>query len=161
MRKYWKQIIYSAEHSSWQCEGEPALNLKGLVATTNQHWSGPLKQNKVGNVNISLSYLKHLSALKTKQNKTWSHSHTGHCHGVIGLCIPVCDLKFFASLTASQYLRVKYPSESLETEAKKMWSWWGWLPSRDGGLWMWSVYLGGMWCCKEAAAKSNESGHSF
>lgn len=34
----------------------------------------------------------------------------------------VCNPNLFASLTASQYLRVKYPTESLETEAKKIWS---------------------------------------
>lgn len=39
--------MYSAEHSSWQCEGEPDLDPKSLVTIKNEHWPGKSASSQV------------------------------------------------------------------------------------------------------------------
>ena len=88
MKKCWKLIMYSAEHSSWQGEREHYWDLKSLVLTTNEHWLEnplPLRHDEVGIWKVSFRYLQNLPALKKKERKkkmvtviyrllSWNHS---------------------------------------------------------------------------------------
>lgn len=82
MGKCWKRITHSAEHSSWQCEWKPDLDLKSLWQqrmNVGLESLLPLRQDKVGNVKISFKYLQNPSALKKivilpYRPLSWNHS---------------------------------------------------------------------------------------
>lgn len=65
-------------------------------------------------------YLQNLS----KFSFYWLHSQATFMESFSSASL-VWDPELFVSLTASQHLRVKYPTESLEREAKKIRSWCG------------------------------------
>lgn len=79
----------------------------------------PLRHDEVGNWKVSFRYLQNLPALKKKERENGhSHIQAAFMESFISVA-PVCDPNVFASLTTAQYLRVKYPTESSEREAKK------------------------------------------
>lgn len=118
-RKCWRQVTHSAEllPGSVRESLKKFSGLQSSVATTNEYRPGPLGQDRVGNVQISLTNF-HLSAFK-KKSHTATQATFMESFSAASL---MCDPKLFASLTASQYLRVKHPTESSGREAKKIWS---------------------------------------
>lgn len=85
----------------------------------------PLRHDEVGIWKASFRYLQNLPALKKKKKESKKERKNGHSHiqaafmESFSSAAPVCDPNLFASPTAAQYLRVKYPTESSEREAKK------------------------------------------
>lgn len=72
----------------------------------------PLRHDEVGSWKVSFRYSQNLPALKKKKKKGKKNGHS-HIQAAFmesfSSAALVCDPNLFASLTAAQYLRVKYP----------------------------------------------------